>query len=88
MSAGDLKRTFSVGPRIRIEASTGAGDIVVSPGGRAAKVHARPSEAVVSDELAAELDAMWARTVGADLGFDTYEAFRRALPNPLNAARG
>lgn len=28
----DLHRTFTVGPRVRIEASTGSGDIVVSPG--------------------------------------------------------
>lgn len=32
MSTSDLERTFSVGSRIRIEAGTGAGDIVVSPG--------------------------------------------------------
>lgn len=57
------------------------------PGGTAAKVNAQPSHVVLTPQLSAELDAMWDRTVQAELGFASYGAFRRALPNPLGVAR-
>ena len=57
------------------------------PGGTSTKVNIDPSSAIVSEELRAELDATWARTVEAELGFACYDEFRRALPNPLSVAR-
>ncbi len=56
------------------------------PGGDAAKVS--PGSAVeLTGELADELDAMWQRTLGAELGLGSYSAFRAALPNPLGVDR-
>ena len=56
------------------------------PGGSAAKVNAQSSSGL-PPELVQELDAVWADTVGEALGFDSYDEFRRALPNPLGATR-
>ncbi|MGI9608260.1 MAG: sulfotransferase domain-containing protein [Acidimicrobiales bacterium] len=52
------------------------------PGGDASKVVAATS-VEIDDDLRAELDQMWMDTVGAELGFENYDAFRRALPDPL-----
>lgn len=57
------------------------------PGGTSAKVNAEPSRAALTPELRAELDAMWAATVDAELGLSSYGEFRRALPNPLGVSR-
>ena len=47
----------------------------------------RPTTTLSPAQLAAELDAMWTRTVEAELDFSSYVEFRRALPNPLSAVR-
>ncbi|MFT7474709.1 MAG: hypothetical protein ACI81L_001638 [Verrucomicrobiales bacterium] len=53
-------------------------------GGNASKVNAKTS-AVLSLDLATELDAVWAETVTPTLGFASYDEFRAALPDPLGA---
>jgi len=57
------------------------------PGGDTAKVTSDGSRVDIPAGVAAELDDMWASTVGAVLGFADYEELRRALPNPLGARR-
>ena len=41
----------------------------------------------ISVETETRLDAAWSRIVTPRLGFDSYAAFRRALPNPLDVDR-
>ncbi len=68
--------------RQQLDASLG-----LPPGGGSSKVFSEKSDNTPGPELIAELDQLWADTVGLDSGFDNYLTLRQSMPNPLQARR-
>lgn len=57
------------------------------PGGGSSKVAAAREPIHLSSNTRLKMEEAWAQTIAPKLGFTTYEEFRAALPNPLEATR-
>ncbi|OED44232.1 hypothetical protein AB833_01960 [Chromatiales bacterium (ex Bugula neritina AB1)] len=57
------------------------------PDGTASKAIRFSAKLSLSPALRARLDEVWADTVQKRLGFESYAAFRRSLPNSLGVTR-